>query len=459
MTQILKRNKALSVSPLKASSTLGAALAFLGIRNAIAMLHGAQGCTAYGKIFLIGHFREPVPLQTTAMDQVSAVMGADDNVVEGLKVLHEKFAPALIGLPTTGLSETQGADVQRLVSVFRKTHPECGSTAVVPVETPDYVGSMESGFAKAVYQMINRLVPEAETKGGIASNRQVNILVNGSMTPADIDEVKELVEAFGLIPLVLPDISTSLDGHLNARDFNPLTTGGTCVGDFDILHKARATLVIGDSLTQAADLLHQRTGVPDIRFDHLMGLEATDRLISALHALSGQPVPARLERQRQQLQDAMLDSHFHLGGCRAALAAEPDLLKALSDLLVGMGAQVVAVIAPSNAPILKRMMTERVKIGDLEELEAFAAEDAAELVIGNSHCVASAERLGLPLLRAGFPQFDTFGAPAKCWVGYRGSRQTLFDVANLLVTADPGAVAPYRSIYAQAPSAKPTKGV
>jgi nitrogenase molybdenum-iron protein alpha/beta subunit len=43
MAEILKRGKALSVSPLKASSTIGAALAFLGFRGVIPMLHGSQG--------------------------------------------------------------------------------------------------------------------------------------------------------------------------------------------------------------------------------------------------------------------------------------------------------------------------------------------------------------------------------------------------------------------------------
>ena len=47
MAEILKRGKALSVSPRKASSTIGAALAFLGFRRAIPMLHGSQGCAAF----------------------------------------------------------------------------------------------------------------------------------------------------------------------------------------------------------------------------------------------------------------------------------------------------------------------------------------------------------------------------------------------------------------------------
>ena len=168
-----------------------------------------------------------------------------------------------------------------------------------------------------------------------------------------------------------------------------------------------------------------------------------------MHRLSGQPVPARIERQRTQLQDAMLDTHFHIGMTRAAVAGDPDLLAAFGDLLTGMGAELITAIAPSNVPSLAALPAKTVKIGDLEDLEKFARQHAAEIVIGNAHCVASAERLGLPLLRAGFPQFDRFGAPARIWIGYRGSRQTLFELANLLVEADHDAVEPYRSIYSQ----------
>lgn len=449
MTKIIKRNKALSISPLKASSTMGAALAFMGIKDTIAMLHGAQGCTAYGKIFLIGHFREPVPLQTTAMDQVSTVMGADSNVVEGLKAICDKLHPALVGIPTTGLAETQGSDTSGAVTDFRLNHPEHTKIAIVPVETPDYAGSLESGFAKAVTAMIDKLVPDAVEKGGIASNRQVNVLVNASLTPGDIEELKEIIEAFDLIPLVIPDLSGGFDGHLTERDYSPLTTGGTNVEDFEILHKAKATLTIGNSMTSAAKLLNERTGVPDYYFDHLMGIEAIDHFIYTLHKLSGHPVPPRLERQRSQLQDAMLDAHFTLGMSNMAMAADPDLLKAFGDFLNGMGADMVAAVSPSNAHILKQVMAPLVKIGDLEELEKLANHENAELIIGSAHCAASAERLGLPHHRAGFPQYDRLGGPARCSIGYRGTRATLFDLANLLIEADPGAVTPYRSIYAQ----------
>ncbi len=453
MAEIIKRKKALSVSPLKASQTIGGALAFLGFRRAMPMLHGSQGCTAFGKVFFVRHFREPIPLQTTAMDQVSTVMGSEDSVVEGLKTICEKQAPSLLGVPTTGLAETQGSDVNMAVKGFRRKYPQFDGIPVVPVSTPDYSGCLETGFAKAVEAIIDTLVPDAETAGSVPGRRQrqLNVLVNASLTPGDLEELKEIIEAFNLRPVLIPDLSDSLDGHLGEDEFSPLTTGGTEVSELLTLGDARATLVIGRSLKRAADRLAERTGVPDHRLDHLMGLDAVDRLIAMLHEISGEPVPERLERQRAQLQDAMLDCHFMLGMGRFAVAADPDLLHAFSELLAGMGAETVAAVAPANAPILREVPTEAVKIGDLEDLERLARENAAEVLICNSHGVESAGRLGVPLLRAGFPQYDTLGGYQRTWIGYRGTRQTLFDLANIMLTLEKGEIHPYRSPYAQKP--------
>jgi len=228
MPEILKRAKPLAVNPLKASQPIGAALAFLGLRRAIPMLHGSQGCTAFGKVFLVRHFREPIPLQTTAMDQVSSIMSADENVIEGLRVLCEKSRPEIIGLPTTGLSETQGCDMPRLVREFRSRYPEFASTAVVPVSTPDYSGCLESGFALAVEAIIDTLLPAGLGPAPAAvRSRQVNVLASSMLTPGDIEAIKEWIEAFGLQPVVLPDLGDSLDGHLIDQESTPLTLGGT----------------------------------------------------------------------------------------------------------------------------------------------------------------------------------------------------------------------------------------
>lgn len=434
MAEILKRAKALAVNPLKASQPVGAALAFLGLKNSIPMLHGSQGCTAFGKVFFVRHFREPIPLQTTAMDQVSTIMSADENVVEGLRVICEKNKPDVIGLPTTGLSEVQGTDIRRLVREFRALHPQFAATAVVPVNTPDYTGCLESGFALAVEGIIDVLVPETR-ESALAGRRkkQVNVLAASMLTPGDIEAVKEWAEAFGLRPVVLPDIGDSLDGHLVDAETTPLTLGGTPRSEIAAMGESVATLVIGRSLAKAADLLKARTGVPDFRFDHLLGLTACDAFTMALSQISGQPVPAKIDRQRRQLQDAMVDTHFMTGFLRVALAADPDLLVGLGQFLAGVGAEIVAAVAPARAEVLADMPVASVQIGDLEDMERLASAGRVQLVISNSHAAQSAERLGVPLLRAGFPQYDWVGGYTRTRVGYRGARQALFDVANLFL--------------------------
>jgi len=194
MAEILKRNKALAVNPLKASQPIGASLAFLGINRAMPMLHGSQGCSAFGKVFFVRHFREPIPLQTTAMDQVSTVMNADENVIEGLRAVAEKSNPALIGLPTTGLSETQGTDIKRLVKQFYAKYPEFAHISVVPVNTPDFTGCLESGYALAVKAVLEVLVGQGGQLG--KRHKQINVLAGSFLTPGDIEHIKELIEAF-----------------------------------------------------------------------------------------------------------------------------------------------------------------------------------------------------------------------------------------------------------------------
>ncbi len=444
MAEIIQSKKALAVNPLKVSQPVGASLAFLGLNRSLPLMHGSQGCTAFGKVFFVRHFREPIPLQTTAMDQVSSIMGADENVVEALRTLSDKSKPDIIGLVTTGLSETQGTDILRTVKEFRAAHPEFAGVAVVPVNTPDYLGCLESGFALAVEALIRTLVPASDCAG--RRPKQVNVLASAMLTPGDIEAIKEWVEAFGLRPVVVPDIGDSLDGHLVEAEYSALTIGGTPRVEIEALGESAATLVVGPSLVKAADILKERTGVPDFRFTGLMGLDDCDAFTQALAEISGREVPAKVERQRAQLQDAMVDSHFMLGFARIALAADPDLLGMQVRFLSGMGAEVVAAVSPHRHESLAALPLAKVIVGDLEDMEVAARAGGAQLVIANSHAVDTARRLALPLLRAGFPQYDTMGGYARTWVGYRGSRQALFDIANLMLGQHHELEA-YRSFY------------
>jgi nitrogenase molybdenum-iron protein NifN len=61
-------------------------------------------------------------------------------------------------------------------------------------------------------------------------------------------------------------------------------------------------------------------------------------------------------------------------------------------------------------------------------------------------------------LRAGFPLYDQVGGDQRTWIGYQGTRQTLFDLANILLGLERGEIEPYRSRLSQKPAAEREEG-
>ena len=133
--------------------------------------HGARGCTSFNKLFFMRHFHEPIALQTTAMDQTTTVLGADDNVVEALATICDKNAPDVIGLITTGLSEMQGADMPRTIHGVPRSIRSSRTSPSLPVRATDTLGCLETGFALAVEAIVETLVPRAEQPEATAAGQ------------------------------------------------------------------------------------------------------------------------------------------------------------------------------------------------------------------------------------------------------------------------------------------------
>ncbi len=230
----------------------------------------------------------------------------------------------------------------------------------------------------------------------------------------------------------MPDLGASLDGHLIEQGFSTLTYGGVTRAEIESMANSAATLVIGRSMSRAADVLQTQTGAPDFRFDQLIGLQASDAFTQILSEISGRPVPQSFARKRDQLTDAMVDCQFQFGGAKVGIAGDSDLLGALVDFFHGMGSEVVAAIASARSARLSDLPIEDVVVGDLEDLETLVREREADLIVTNSHGADIARRTGAALLRAGFPIYDSYGAHADAWIGYGGTRRLVFAAANLL---------------------------
>jgi len=430
MAIVTSSRKACTVNPLKMSQPIGAALAFLGLDQCLPVLHGAQGCTAFGLVLFVRHFRETIPLQTTAMNEVTTILGGLENLEQAIINIHNRAHPQVIGIASTGLTETKGDDVDGFLQLIRQKHPELDGTALIYVSTPDYQGAFQDGWGKVVAQLVEKLVQPAARP----APAQVNVLAGSHLTVGDLEELRDIIEAFGLQPVILPDLSGSLDGHV-PEDFLPTTLGGTGVAQIQSMGASCHTLAIGEHLRAAAVTLEEKTGVPFTLFDRLTGLEASDRLFQCLAELSGQPVPVKYRRQRSQLVDAMLDGHFFFGGRKVALGAEPDLLWQFGMWLSEMGCTLGAVVTTTASPLLEKLPIEEVLIGDLEDLEQRAA--GCDLLLTHSHGRQAAERLAIPFFRAGLPLFDRLGAAHRLNIGYRGTRDLVFEIGNLFLATQP----------------------
>jgi nitrogenase molybdenum-iron protein NifN len=458
MAAVVASRKACAVNPLKTSAPLGAALAYLGVEGAVPLLHGAQGCTSFALVLLVRHYRESIPLQTTAINEVSAILGGRENLAEAIRVVRERMKPQLIGIASTALVETRGEDfVGDLKPLLQRTDPS--APAVVFASTPDYEGALEDGWAKATATLIAGLVPQTPAQpvhpaGGPAARSRINVLPGVHLTAADLDELRETIEAFDLEPLFLPDLSGSLDGHVPDR-WVSTSLGGAPMREIGRMGEALHTIAVGEQMRSPAELLRARTGVPVTVLPTLTGLDACDGFVSLLSRLSRRSAPASLRRRRSQLVDAMLDGHFAFSGRRVAIGADPDLLCALALFVASLGAEVVAAVSSTDrSKRLAELPCDQVVVGDLGDLEDAAAAAGAQLLITCSHGEQAAGRLGVPLLRAGFPIVDRLGVSHRCSVGYRGTRALLFEVANALLAGSPDHA--HRSAHPPRRSAAPT---
>jgi len=424
LSRVKVPGKVATVNPQKNSPALGATMAYLGIDNMLGLLHGAQGCSTFIRLQLSRHYKESIALNATAMSEDSAIFGGWENLKKGIGRVIEKFHPQVVGVMTTGLTETMGDDVNSAIKQFREEHPEHDAVPIIWASTPDYCGSLQEGYAAAVESIVSSLV-----EGGTTVTDQVNLLPGSHLTPADVEELKELVESFGLTVLTIPDISNAMDGHID-EVVSPLSTGGITVEEIRKAGRSVATLYVGDSLAKAALRLKEKFAIPAYGFTSLTGLAESDRFMEVLSAISGRPIPDKQRRWRSRLMDAMVDSHYQFGTKQVAIALESDNLKTMTRFLAGMGCRIQAALSATRTRGLDGLPCENVSVGDLEDLETAAI--GADLIVANSNGRQAAGKLKIGAhLRSGLPVFDRLGAHQKVWVGYRGTLNLVFETANL----------------------------
>lgn len=241
--------KPLQMNPIKLSQPMGAMLCFLGIKNCMPLMHGAQGCASFSKVFFTRHFNDPIAVQTTAVNDITAVIdGGDYAISESIKNITKKVKPDLVGLFTTGLTETKGDDIRGACLLMKDIQE------MAYVNTPDFEGSIESGFALSIEAVISQIV---ESSTETDSNKAV-IIPNVNLKPIEVEKLKDTVSLFGYEVHALPDLSDSLDGHLGLKQ-GALSAGGITVEEIKKLSTASLVISVGSSVKKAGEKLKEKS--------------------------------------------------------------------------------------------------------------------------------------------------------------------------------------------------------
>jgi nitrogenase molybdenum-iron protein NifN len=354
-----------------------------------------------------------------------------------------KYGARLIGVATTCLTETIGDDVPGIVREFRHETAPTGAAPAPPefvtVSTPSYSGTHMEGFHAAVKALVTQLTQAGE------ATEAVN-LFPGFVSPADIRYLKEILDDFGLPGIILPDLSETLDGPAQL-DYEKIPAGGTPLASIKAAGRSRASLEFGRTLfaqDTAGRFLQERFGVPRQPLGLPIGLRESDRFFQALEELSGRPTPPGHARERGRLVDAYVDGHKYIFNKRAVVYGEEDLVVGLAAFLAEIGVQPVLCASGGRSGHFKEAVAEVageilpelpmvLEGADFYEIEAATEGLAPDLFIGHSKGYKTARKLGVPLIRVGFPIHDRFGGQRLLHLGYRGAQQLLDLIVNAVI--------------------------
>ncbi len=415
-------SKPLQLNPIKLSQPMGAHLCFLGIKNCMPLMHGAQGCASFSKVFFTRHFSDPIAVQTTAVNDITAVVdGGDYSISEAVKNITKKVKPDLVGLFTTGMTETKGDDIKGAAYLLRDTQK------MVYVHTPDFEGGLESGFAKAIEALIDQLV---EPKESIDAKKAL-LIPNVNLTPIEVEKIKDEVSSFGFDTFALPDLSDSLDGHLGLKQ-GMLSSGGISVDEIKDMGDAGVVITIGGSVKKAGEkFLEKNENTKHLHFNTISSLLKTDAFYKALMQFSGVSKPnQKVVRWRKRLQDALLDTHFALGGKKVVIALEADQALSIASTIKEAGAKIKAIVVPTKTNAFDELEDINMIVGDFEDVESELKD--ADIIISSYHAERLAHKHHKKVIYRGFPNYEVVGNQMVNDTLYEGGCYLLFEIANKL---------------------------
>ncbi|KAA6331884.1 Nitrogenase molybdenum-iron protein beta chain, partial [termite gut metagenome] len=359
---------------------------------------------------------EPMDIASSNFSEETTVFGGNRNFNTGIDNIISQYHPRIIGIASTCLSETIGEDVQRLINEYKGIHAEREDLPVmVYASTPSYMGTHYEGFHEAVYATVKVL---AEGNGIVG--KHINLFGN-FISPEDIRHLKEIVSDFGIEAMLFPDYSDTLDGT-SWDTYHRIPEGGTPIEMLKKSAQASLSVELGYQLPRSAsEYLRDTFNVDCYRSGFPVGIGESDKFFCLLSSLSGTPIPEKYKRQRGRLIDLYIDGHKYVSGKKAVIYGEEDLVFALTAFASEIGINPVSYITSGD------------KSMSFDNMETLIKDVNPDLMIGNSKGYYLARKIGIPLVRTGFPIHDRIGAQHIRIMGYEGTTLLFEQIVNTLL--------------------------
>ncbi|MGV8135136.1 MAG: nitrogenase component 1 [Mangrovibacterium sp.] len=443
--EVPSKTSASTRNACKLCAPLGASVVYKGIKNCLPVIHGAQGCATYIRRYLISHYKEPVDIASTNFSEATTIFGGSKNLNVAINNIISQYHPEVIGIASACLSETIGEDIPKMIREYQATAKGRHLPVFIHASTPSYDGTHMDGFHEAVLSTVMTLAIRE-----YAVRKHINIFP-GFVSPGDIRHLKEILADFGLNYVLFPDYSDSLDNP-NWNEYQIIPEGGTTVEEIKRTGTAKASVEFGFILNKgksnrasvtAAEWLEQKFSIPLFRLGLPIGIRESDHFFTVLEKLSGKATSEKQSRLRGRLIDAYVDGHKYLMGKRAIVYGEEDFVIGLVSFLEEIGIDTVLAASGGESGLLRKEL-ERVAGDrarnmimmngmDFETINEMAEELHPDLMIGNSKGYYIARRLGIPLIRTGFPIHDRIGGQRLLHLCYEGTLRLFDQITDALI--------------------------
>lgn len=416
---------------------MGGILPFKGIEQAMVIMHGSQGCSTYMRRHMAEHYNEPVDVGSSSLNEKGTVYGGEKNLKQGISNIINVYQPQVVGILTTCLAETIGEDVSRIAIEYGQEQDLQG-VKLIASATPGYGGTQFEGYFHTVCQIVKHMAKDN------IPNKKINIIVP-NISPADIREIKRILELFAVDYILLPDFSDTMDRPYE-KNYKKIAPGGTKTIDIAMMAGAKATIEMAvtlDDKLSPAHYLKETYGVPAYNIPIPIGIENVDIFIKTIAKLSGNAIPESLHVERGRLLDGMIDSHKYNAAGRAVLYGEPEQVYGLASLCRENGIYPALIATGSKTNKLEKVLepiielfpepVSVIKETDFKAIKEMAAKKNVNIAVGHSDGKYLTENAAIPLVRHGFPIHDRKGGQRLLSVGYTGTLQFLDVITNTLL--------------------------